>query len=176
MSDTSLENPREPRAERPDVPPEYRPQAGAGSLLPWPHARERLELARNYWMSTVSPDARPHATPIWGVWLDDRFYFDGSPETRRGRNISANSNVVVHLESGDDVVIVHGTARQLVSPPRPLTERVAAGYREKYAASGYSPAPEQWDGGGLYEMQPRLALAWTKFPDNMTRWRFAAAD
>lgn len=59
-------------------------------LLPWSFARERLEQAQNCWLCTVGASGKPHATPLWGVWLDDRFYFEGSPLTRWGRNIAAN--------------------------------------------------------------------------------------
>ena len=160
------------RSDRPQMPDGYLSAAGKGTLLPWRHAQERLEEARNYWIATVRPDGRPHATPVWGVWLDDRLYFDGSPETRRGRNLAQNPAVSVHLESGDDVVIVEGEVHPLTSPPRSLTTRISKAYQSKYAASGYAPEPEQWDQGGLYEMKPRVALGWDKFPDHCTRWHF----
>jgi hypothetical protein len=51
-------------------------------VLPWSFARERLERAHNFWLCTASPAGRPHAAPIWGAWVDDRFYFEGSPATR----------------------------------------------------------------------------------------------
>ena len=164
---------RDPVAGRPLMPEGYGPPEGQGELLPWQHARERLRAARNYWIATAHPDCRPHVTPVWGVWLDNRLYFDGSPETRRGRNIAANPAIVVHLENGEDVVIVEGAARQLTSPPRTLTTRLSQGYKEKYASSGYAPEPDTWDQGGLYEMQPRKALAWTQFPNDCTRWIFS---
>ena len=164
--------PLEPVAGRPEVPAGYQPPGGEERLLPWQHARRRLEEARHYWVATVRPDGRPHVTPIWGVWLDDAFYFDGSPETRRHRNIAHNPAVAVHLEDGADVVIVEGVAEAVADPPRSLTERLAAAYSAKYAALGYAPEPDTWDRGGLYRMRPRKALAWTQFPDDMTRWLF----
>jgi len=139
-------------------------------LLPWSHVQERMTRALNYWVCTASASGQPHATPVWGVWVDDTFYFDGSPKTRRGRDLAINTQVSVHLEDGMNVVILEGEARALVKPDAPLAARVASGYREKYADKGYAPEPSQWDNGGLYEMKPRLAFAWTKFPDDMTRW------
>ena len=76
------------------------------------------------------------------------------------------------LESGDQVVILEGEVRQISAPPRALTEKVSQAYCAKYAESGYAPPPEQWDEGILYEMQPQTAFAWTKFPDDTTRWQF----
>ncbi|HSM57378.1 MAG TPA: pyridoxamine 5'-phosphate oxidase family protein [Candidatus Sulfomarinibacteraceae bacterium] len=163
---------QEPRADRPVMPADYGVPDHDENLLPWSHARERLQQSQNYWISTVRANGSPHATPIWAVWLDDKLYFDGSPETQRGKNLARDPRIVAHLESGSDVVIVEGEARPLSSPPRSLTERVAAAYRDKYADLGYAPQADQWDEGGLYEMQPRKALAWTSFPTNCTRWRF----
>ncbi len=82
-------------------------------VLDWSWAVARLESALNYWFATTRPDGRPHAMPAWAVWLDGTLYFEGSPLTRRARNIAANPAVVVHLESGDDVVILEGEAREV---------------------------------------------------------------
>src|SRR5437660_10815397 len=78
--------------------------------LPWSHARERLTGSRNYWICTVRPDGRPHSIPVWGFWLDDALYFGTSKTTRKARNLAHNPAVSVHLESGDDVIILEGTA------------------------------------------------------------------
>jgi len=166
--------PTTPVAGRPQVPAGYEAPGGRQRILPWEHARERLKKAINYWVATVRPDGRPHVTPVWGVWLDDAFYFDGSPETRRHRNIAQNPAIAVHLEDGVDVVIVEGEAEPVANPPRSLTIQLAEGYSAKYAASGYAPEPDTWDEGGLYRMLPKKALAWTTFPDDMTRWLFGS--
>jgi hypothetical protein len=145
-------------------------------LLPWSWAVERLEQARNYWFSTTRPDGRPHAMPAWGVWLDGVLYFEGSPATRRLRNTAANPAIVVHLESGDEVVILEGEAQPAGKPDRALAERLAAIFTAKYAAThDYRPAPDQWDRGGLWALRPRVAFAWAEFPKTVTRWRFAGA-
>lgn len=131
-----------------------------------------METALNYWIGTVDPDGQPHATPVWGAWLDNKFYFDGSPETRRMKNLAANPKTVVHLENGSDVVIIQGVTRFLRHPERRVTERLAAIYASKYEAFGYAPKSDQWDNGGLYAVELRLVFAWTKFPTDMTRWQF----
>ena len=146
------------------------------TLLPWSWAVERLERARNYWFSTTRPDGRPHAMPAWAVWLDGVLYFEGSPQTRRARNLATNPALAVHLESGDAVVILEGVAHAAGKPERALAERLAAAFTAKYAAShDYRPGPEQWDNGGLWTMRPRVAFAWGEFPKTVTRWRFPAA-
>jgi nitroimidazol reductase NimA-like FMN-containing flavoprotein (pyridoxamine 5'-phosphate oxidase superfamily) len=139
-------------------------------LLPWSHIQERMSQARNYWISTTRPDSRPHATPVWGCWLDDVLYIEGGPDTRRGRNLAANPAVAVHLESGDEVVILEGEAQTIPHPDATLVPRLVEGFSRKYA--GYKPNPEMWEGAGLYAIRPRVVIAWTQFPKDATRWKF----
>src|SRR5215210_1577826 len=134
----------EPTASRPQMPPNYHIPTTNEGLLPWSHARERLEQARIYWIATTRPDRRPHVTPVWGVWLDELLYFDGNPTTRRGRNLALNPAVVVHVESGGagkDVVIVEGAAHEIRRPDHALTTGIAAAYAAKYSSEGYEPGP-----------------------------------
>jgi hypothetical protein len=161
------------------MPQGYGVPEGEEGLLPWSWAVERLERAQNYWFSTTLPDGRPHARPAWAVWLDGALYFEGSPETRRARNIAANPAVSVHLESGEEVVILEGVARDASPPERGLAERLAAAFTAKYAEGfDYRPGPDQWDKGGLWVLRPRLALGWAlsggEFPKSTTRWHFSS--
>ncbi len=160
----------EPAASRP-IMPGYGilPADAGGGLLPWSWAVERLENARNYWFSTTRPDGRPHAMPAWAVWLDGVLYFEGSPLTRRARNLAANPALSVHLESGDDVVILEG-AVEVTSDPAEVRPVMAA-YAAKYAM----PLAEMEAlTSSLYRLRPRLAFAWleSSFPDTATRFRF----
>ena len=128
----------EPKASRPYVPDYGIPESAEG-MLPWSHVLTRLTESLNYWVCTVDAGGRPHATPVWGVVLDDTLYFDGSPETRRGRNIAANPAVAVHLESGTDVVILHGDAREIHGAGQDFYVRLAAAYSAKYKSLGLRP-------------------------------------
>jgi hypothetical protein len=112
--------------------------------------------------------------PAWAVWLDDALYLEGSPATRRARNLAKNPEMVVHLESGDEVVILEGLAEDAAPPPPPLGERLAAAFTAKYGNTRweYRPAPDQWDQGGLWVMRPRVAFGWSEFPRDVTRWCF----
>ena len=142
-------------------------------LLPWSHVEQRLTAAKNYWLCSVNPgpaQGSPHAVPKWAVWVDGKLYFDGSPETRHARNIAQNPQVSVHLESGDDVVILNGVARAVGKPGAELGEQVASAYRAKYGEMGYAPQADQWDNGGLYEITPRNVLAWTSFTEDPTKF------
>ncbi len=161
---------REPRITRPSFPSGYVDHPK--DLLSWNHVERKLVEAKCYWLCTVRPDGRPHAVPKWGVWVDGRVYFDGSPETRHARNIARNPHVTLHLESGDEVVILEGTCLPSSGPGPELGRRLAETYTAKYASRGYAPKANQWDAGGLYEVTPHTVLAWTKFTDDPTKYVF----
>jgi hypothetical protein len=139
-------------------------------LLPWSHALERLERSRNYWICTTRPDGRPHAMPVWGVFVAGRVHFGTSPDSAKARNLASRPEVVVHLESGDDCVIVEGVAEQLGDADPEYLEGVRAGYGEKYP--GY--APELSSVPGFWAVTPRAAFAWLEadFPRTATRFTF----
>src|SRR5512147_600445 len=116
----------EPIVDRPRIPGYGVPDSSDGTL-PWSWARERLDRALVYWLATTGPDGAPHLVPIWGAWVGDRWYVEGGP-TRWQRNLRANPNLAIHVEFGDEVVVVEGTARELVAPGSPLSDAILAGY------------------------------------------------
>ena len=134
-------------------------------LLPWSFARERLERALNYWICTASLDGRPHAAPLWGAWVDDRLFFEGSPATRWGRDVTANPRATLHLESGSEVVIVEGAIEDHDDVGKELAERVADAFAAKYG--GYRTQER-----GFFILIPRVARGWSQFPKDATRWSF----
>jgi hypothetical protein len=160
-------------ASRPFLPRDYGVPETAEGMVSWAWAVEQVTAARNYWFCTTRPDGRPHAMPAWAVWVDGALYFDGSPETRRARNLAHNPALSVHLESGDQVVILEGVADEPGKPSPELAQRLVAAFEAKYAAShDYHPEPTTWDAGGLWRLRPRVAFGWTEFPTALTRWRF----
>ena len=155
----------EPAASRPGFPGYGIVQEEDG-MLPWRWADERLAAGRNYWVSTAGADGRPHAMPVWGVWLGDGVYFGTSPGSRKGRNLGRDPRCVVHLESGDEVVILEGEAEAI-----PLDKRVADAYQEKYR---YRPNGEGTESEGWFRLRPRIAYAWLErdYPKTATRFSF----
>lgn len=160
-----------PMVSRPEFPDGYLPKK-LDDYVTWEQVEERMTTAQHYWLCSVRPDGRPHVVPRWGVWVGGKFYYDGSPETRHARNLENNPQVNLHLEDGEDVVIMEGTAHALLNPDRELAVKVAQAYGRKYAARGYAPEPDQWDNGGLYEFTPRKVLAWTNFVQKPDATRF----
>ena len=158
-----------PIVSRPVLPQGYGIPKDKKGLLPWSYVSERMAKARHYWICTVTPDRRPHATPLDGLWLEDRLYFGGSPQTRWARNLAANPAVNVHLESATELLILRGNAYPLQGPERSLTMTLSKASNEKY---GYGQKPEDYERGGVYVFQPRLVIAWEEFPKDATRWQF----
>jgi hypothetical protein len=158
----------EPRTDRPHVPGYGIPETLDG-VLPWSWALERLERALIYWLATAGSDGAPHVIPIWGAWVDGRWYVEGGP-TRWQRNLRQNPQLAIHIEIGNEVVIAEGSVVELVAPGPPLADAILAGYA-KYRP-GYAADAANWADGGLWELRPVKAFAWSIFPADMTRFRF----
>ena len=160
-----------PPADRPWMAESYGVDAGnQAGMLSWEWVNAQMTAARNYWIGSTRPDGRPHAMPVWGIWLEERFYFGTGDTSVKARNLAANPQVVVHLESGDETVIMEGTAE----PVRdwPLLVRIAAVYAAKY--EGYNPEPNPDSEDVFYMVKPRVVMAWLEreFLTSPTRWRF----
>jgi Pyridoxamine 5'-phosphate oxidase len=163
---------KSPKASRPYMPGYGILDAKSGSgLLPWSTAVDRLSQARNYWIATTRPDGRPHAMPVWGVWLADRFCFSTGQQSRKARNLAENSRCVVCAEPGNRTIIVEGVA-ELVTDPS-LLKRFCVAYQAKY----------DWDMEGfaepIYVVRPLVAFALAsdegEFTRSATRWKFGEA-
>lgn len=174
-------SPTEPRPSRPLLPPGYGTEKATGppgERLPWRQVSQWLTSARNYWVCTTRPDGRPHAKPVWGLWIGGAFVFSTHPETVTARNIRANSEVAVHLESGDQVLTLEGTARRIHD--RPFLERFGPMYEAKYEwPMGPEDANPENPNAAFYLVRPRRAVTWgtaTEVGETITRWTFEGAD
>lgn len=160
----------EPEASRPQMPKGYgivKAKNGKG-LLPWSRVGERMERALNYWVNTTRPDGRPHVMPVWGVWVNDRFYFGTDRRSRKALNIASNTAMAVHLESGDDVVIIEGSAEE-------VTDSTVLGQIDKSCLAKYGMGLSDSPGNAvIYGLRPRVAFAWEEksFNRSATRYRF----
>jgi nitroimidazol reductase NimA-like FMN-containing flavoprotein (pyridoxamine 5'-phosphate oxidase superfamily) len=151
--------------------PNYGIATDTTGMVAWEWVDEHMAKARNYWICTTRPDGRPHAAPVWGVWLDGTLYFGSDRQSRKVRNLTANPAVVVHLESGDDTVIFEGTVEEVAD--RDILVRIAAAYAAKYPP--FAPDPDPGPTGINYALRPHTVFAWREqdFPTSATRWRFA---
>jgi hypothetical protein len=160
-----------PAADRPVMPSGYGIDRDRPPGLTWGWVAERLAASRNYWVAATRPGGAPHVAPVWGVWHDGSVWFGSDPSSAKGRAIAHDHRVVVHLESGDEAVIVEGVAELA-----PLPDGARAKYRDKYVD------PETGDpfdpgGGDAYRVRPVKVLAWLEhdFVASASRWVFREA-
>lgn len=144
------------------------------------HLRNRAEVllrdATTYWVSTVRPDGRPHATPVWGVWHDDCFWFTTFSGAGKVRNLTANPNIVVHFDTGDDVVVIEGTADRVddLSVLPEISELYAAKYVDDRSGEPYRPDDDLVEGAGglLFRVRPTTGRTWAQgaIDEMSSRW------
>ena len=149
------------------------PRDGSGAdILSWEQIEQWLRDSRNYWIISANPDGTPHAMPVWGLWFEGAAVFSTSRASRKGRNLADRPHVVVHLESGDNVVILHGTISEMTD--RDQLERMADAYEKKYEIRPDPHSPDDV----TYALYPEKALTWLEhdFPNTATRWRFRSSQ
>ena len=156
---------------RPATAGYFRPADEGRGLLDWQETAARFATAKNYWVSTASASGRPHAMPVWGVWLDDKFAFSTSPDSRKARNLRANPSVIVHLESGNAVVVIEGRATEV----RDRAELLA--FLDAYNPKYHGEFTADQMAGGVFHVHPETAFAWLggegeAFGGTATRWKF----
>jgi len=151
--------------------------------LPWEWAGGRLAGTRNYWVTTVGPDGQPHSMPVWGVWDDEalRFMFSCSPNSRKARDLAANSHLSFTTTDSVECVSVQATARRLgdADDVQHWIELYIAKYGDEIGADQPGAAEEMAQfvaSHACYEATPSVAFAIIEradeFAERATRWRF----
>jgi hypothetical protein len=112
---------------------------------------------------------------VWGATVDDVLFLYSERHTVKAKNLAADPRVVIHLESTEDVVILHGTVVDLGRPQsRPdVMAALDAKYREP-ADAQYLPSGDA-DFDVLYAVRPRRALMWrlSDWDGSQQRWTAA---
>ena len=160
---------------------DYGVPADSTDALPWAWAEQRLVANKNYWVVTVSASGRPHALPVWGVWLPetDRFWFFCSPNARKARNIAENPQCVVTVDDTVECVSVEGRARIAdVGTDADAIDRAVATYVGKYWDDpAVHPEMEAFvRSNAIVEVDPDRAFGIIEREDEFarraTRWRW----
>jgi nitroimidazol reductase NimA-like FMN-containing flavoprotein (pyridoxamine 5'-phosphate oxidase superfamily) len=167
----------DPVAELPSMA-DYGVEAATWSPLPWSWAAERLSRCRNYWITTVSADGRPHAMPAWGWWDpgENEFWFSCSPNSRKARSIAGNPHVVIASDDTVECVSVEGVATLVTDST--VTHPRAVEYAAKYEPDVAKRAAmvEFMSSHAVYRMVPTVAFGIiereAEFATRATRWRF----
>jgi hypothetical protein len=174
VSDNAASSQRKPIAHRPRIPAGYgqvRSDTPPGTLLAWSTVEEWLLNARTYWLTTTRPDGRPHAVPLWGVWIGGALGFSTGAETATARNLATNASALAHPGNGDQVAIIEGTVEGF--PKGPTLTNFAEQYERKYNWPFDPDAPP----GPIFRLVADRVLSWDADADlvqTMARWEFSA--
>jgi PPOX class probable F420-dependent enzyme len=156
----------EPTPQPPRIQRSYGVPAdtSGAELLPWSEAERWLAESRNFWICTTRRDGRPHASPVWGLWRNGALVFSCSRSSVKARNLARDPRVVVHTESGDDVVILEGQVAEVA-----LDDEIAAEYDAKYGWRVRPDPASVW-----FRVVPASAQTWRErdYPKSAARWVF----
>jgi len=143
------------RRVRPKFPEKWHVPNDPKMWITWRHAHNKLAKEKVYWISTASSQGRPHAAPVWGVWKTNEFYFETDPNSVKGKNLSKNQNLVVHVQDGNDTVILEGSAQEEKVAER--LNQLRKDYMMKYQ---YTPDWSNELNQIVFRVEPRIVHAW----------------
>jgi nitroimidazol reductase NimA-like FMN-containing flavoprotein (pyridoxamine 5'-phosphate oxidase superfamily) len=160
-----------PKADRPFAPGYGIVGAKDGKgLLPWTWVARKMKTCRTFWLATIyegvdADQIRPHVMPIWGVWIDDAFFFSTGRKSRKGQNLAANRACTVTNDNGEEAVIVEGLATEVEDAEN--LERIATAYKKKYKMDPRSMNEP------IFVVRPQRVFGFIEktFPKSATRWK-----
>ena len=118
------------------------------------------------WLTTTNPDGTSHVRPLGTVQVDGILYFNSGPQTRKSRNIAANTQCVLNIATKRFNLVVEGRAER-VTDASELGSVVDAFRRHGWPAevdgdaltaeySAPSAGPPPW---WLYRVEPETVYA-----------------
>ena len=149
---------------------------------PWSVARDRLDAAAIYWLSTVRRDGRPHVTPVAAVWMDGSLYFSTGPEEQKSQNLASNDRCILTtgcnlFNEGLDVIVEGRAVRaEDETQLRRLVELFATKYQNVFGFTVQENAFTHDEGGiaHVFEVAPIKAFGYQRgeTTGGATRYRF----
>lgn len=124
------------------------------NLARWRTLEARLGREMIIWIVTVRRDGRPHMTPVWYVWLNDRVYIATGTDTQKFSNLHANQAVALALPDPESVLILEGEAH---AADRNTTDKLGEYFFNKYEWDFRYDEDADWR---LVEITPHRILAW----------------
>lgn len=153
----------------------------------WADAHRRLAdadaLNDTTFLSTSSPDGRPHAVPVGALWVQGTWWFTSGPGTRKSRDLAADPRCVISVSVPGMDVVVEGRATRVTDEadlvrmaavyssqgwPATAVTGEGAGFTAEFSAPSAGPPP--WY---LYRVDPEVVFGLgTAEPYGATRWTF----
>ena len=131
--------------------------------------------SHNYWVSTVWPDGRLHAMPVWGIWEGWALWFSSGGASRKSRNLRSDPRCVITTDNAVEPVVVEGSA-SLVTDTQSLSaflEHMNEKYDAGMVMDFLDPAVN-----ATFRVRSRCAFALNEkeFANSPTRWDLSRVD
>jgi general stress protein 26 len=120
----------------------------------WRALEARLGRQKEIWVATVRRDGRPHLTPLWFVWLEDKIWISTGTATQKFTNMRGNQSVALALPDPLNVAIIEGEAHVAA---RSDIDKLADYFFNKYEWDFRYDDSAKWQ---LIEITPLKILAW----------------
>lgn len=168
------------KAQHPTTDVDRRYSSEGAVTVPWVQARQHLEVAEIFWLSTVCPERGPHVTPLIAVWLDDALHFCTGKDERKRKNLAGNDRCVLttgcnRYSEGLDI-IVEGRAERVTDGE--TLQSIADAYEAKYGAEWHFDVGDgafvtEGHAAWVYRVAPETAFGYQRGDQgSQTRWRF----
>ena len=133
-----------------------------------------------WFLGTVRPDGRPHATGVGAQYIDGDVYLTSGPKTQKSRNLAENPACTISVGLKGIDLVLEGAAERVTD--KETLERVVARFREggwpaEVAGDAYT-APFSAPSAGPPPWHLCRLVLHTVFgvageaPHGATRWRF----
>jgi general stress protein 26 len=156
------------------------PEAGPTD---WSDAKQVLESAELYWLTTVRADGRPHVTPLIGVEHEGAMHFCTGLREQKAHNLAHNERVALTTGTstwaqGLDVVL-EGRAVRVFD--HDALQRIADAYVAKYGEVWRFEVGDGGFGSGereaaVFRIEADKVLAFAKDPHAQTTFRLTTND
>lgn len=112
----------------------------------------RLDHDIDAWVATADPQTgAPYLVPLSFMWDGSVLLVSTRRSSPTGRNLLTTREVCLGIGPTRDVVLIHGTAREITEIPQQVGDAFAA-------RTGFDP--RDLDGYRYYEIEPRRIQAW----------------
>jgi general stress protein 26 len=120
----------------------------------WRTMEARLGRESTIWVVTVRRDGRPHLTPVWYIWLEDRIYIAVGTDSQKFANLRGNQSVALALPDTESVIILEGEAH---AADRSTSDNLGEYFFHKYEWDFRYDDSADWR---LIEITPHKILTW----------------
>ena len=126
----------------------------------WRAIEARLGRQSEIWLATVRYDGRPHLSPLWFIWLEEKIYVCTGAGTQKFANLRGNQSVALALPDPLNVIVIEGEAHVA---PRADIDKLADYFFNKYEWDFRYDDSAKWQ---LIQITPMKILAWGDGYDN----------